>query len=109
MPARVKGQPFDISHWQHVAIGTDWPLQVDKQTLRDAYRPMARQYTASRTARDSPRDQGEVNPAPNLVGFDDYRDVPNITRGLVKRGYADEKIRGILGENFLRVFEAVCG
>lgn len=45
----------------------------------------------------------------NLVGFDDYRDFPNFTRGPVKRGFIDEQIKGILGENFLKVFEAVCG
>ena len=44
-----------------------------------------------------------------LVGFDDYRDYPNLTRGLVARGYADDDIRAILGENALRVFKAVCG
>jgi membrane dipeptidase len=43
------------------------------------------------------------------VGFDDYRDFPNVTRGLVARGHTDEQIRGILGENFLRAFRAVCG
>jgi membrane dipeptidase len=37
------------------------------------------------------------------------RDFPNLTRGLVGRGYTDEQVTGILGENFLRVFEAVCG
>ena len=31
------------------------------------------------------------------------------TRGLVSRGYSDQQIAGILGENFLRVFEVVCG
>lgn len=41
----------------------------------------------------------------NLVGFDDYRDYPNFTRGLVARGYSDEEIRKILGGNALRVFE----
>jgi len=34
-----------------------------------------------------------------LVGFDDDRDLPNITYGLAKRGY----------ENALRVFADVCG
>jgi membrane dipeptidase len=33
----------------------------------------------------------------------------NITKGLVRRGYSDEEIRKILGENFLRVFEEVWG
>ena len=41
--------------------------------------------------------------------IDDYRDLPNITRGLVGRGCSDEQIRGILGENALRVFGDVCG
>ena len=30
---------------------------------------------------------------------------PNLTRGLVKRGYSDRDIRKILGENFLRVWD----
>jgi membrane dipeptidase len=30
-----------------------------------------------------------------------------VTRGLVARGYSDEAIRKILGENWLRVFEQV--
>jgi membrane dipeptidase len=47
--------------------------------------------------------------ATTSVGFDDPRDFPNITRGLVGRRYTDQQIEGILGENFLRVFEAVCG
>ncbi len=95
--------------WQHVAIGTDWPLQLDQQTLRGAYQSMVREYTGSRNTPEPLRAQAEAASRLNLVGFDDYRDFPNITRGLVKRGYADQQIRGILGENFLRVFEAVCG
>jgi membrane dipeptidase len=50
-----------------------------------------------------------MDPTTNLIGFDDYRYFPNITRGLVSRGYNDEQIKGILGENFLQVFEDVCG
>ena len=31
--------------------------------------------------------------------------LPNLTRGLVARGYDDESIAKILGENWLRVFD----
>ncbi len=34
---------------------------------------------------------------------------PNLTRGLVARGYSDEQIGKILGGNFLRVFREVVG
>ena len=54
-----------------------------------------------------PDDMGDMTF--NLDGFDDYRDFVNITRGLVRRGLNDEQITGILGGNFLRVFEAACG
>lgn len=87
--------------WQHVAIGTDWPLQADKETLDAVLIPM--------TSEMGFRDEHNIQPTANLVGFDDYRDFPNITRGLVGRGYTDEQIAGILGGNYLRVFEAVCG
>ena len=33
----------------------------------------------------------------NLEGFDDYRDWPNITPGLVARGYSEEDIRKVIG------------
>jgi membrane dipeptidase len=86
--------------WRHVGIGTDWPLALPKTIIEAAIIPMA----------------GEIGFRPedritseNLIGFDDYRDFPNITRGLVKRGYSDEQIKGILGKNFLRIFATVCG
>lgn len=39
--------------------------------------------------------------------MDDITKVPNITRGLVSRGYSNGDIKKILGGNDLRVFEAV--
>lgn len=86
--------------WQHVGIGTDWPLTAPKWWLETLYLPMSYQMGFRPEHR-----LGE----PNLIGFDDYRDFPNITRGLVKRGYSDEQILGILGENALRVWQDVCG
>lgn len=91
----------DLVGWQHVAIGTDWPIQAPDELLRTALSPN------NHALGFRPQDQLEVTQ--RLAGFDDCRDLPNITRGLVKRGYRDEQIQGILGENALRVFTEVCG
>jgi membrane dipeptidase len=40
-------------------------------------------------------------------GLKSMTETLNVTRGLVSRGYSDEEIRKILGENFLRLFESV--
>lgn len=95
----------DLVGWQHVAIGTDWPLQIDERTRRGAFDVVLRSYQPGEKAATAPPQEPQVW----LDGFSDYRDFPNITRGLVKRGHGDEVVRGILGENFLRVFEQVCG
>jgi len=41
-------------------------------------------------------------------GIDDCSMMPNITKGLMERGYSDEDIKKILGGNFMRVFRRVC-
>ena len=85
---------------EHVGIGTDWPLQSPDWGMERLGEWL---YGLGFS-----EDDGFGAPT-TLRGFDDYRDLPNITRGLVARGYADEDILGILGGNFLRVFRAVCG
>jgi membrane dipeptidase len=87
--------------WQHVAIGTDWPIQAPDELLKLTLSPDNRALGF--------RDEDHLDVTQRLRGLDDCRDLPNITRGLVKRGYGDEEIRGILGENALRVFAQVCG
>lgn len=87
----------------HVGIGLDWPLQLPKWALENVTQP------ATTTSGLGWRKEHGLNDTQNLIGFDDYRDLPNITRGLVSRGYSDEAIRKILGENFLRVFQQVVG
>ena len=42
-------------------------------------------------------------------GLEDRSQWPNLTRGLVKRGYGERDIRKILGENFLRVWDQAAG
>jgi membrane dipeptidase len=39
----------------------------------------------------------------------DWRHFPNLTKVLVRRGYSEESIQKVLGENFLRVYKAVLG
>lgn len=84
---------------QHVAIGTDWPFPLPKSLLDAA---------VGAFARSSGFAPGDIrSPSQNLVGFDDYRDFPNVIRGLVKRGYSESDIQAIVGGNALRVFRAV--
>lgn len=44
---------------------------------------------------------------PMPVGLERHSDTPNLTRGLIARGYSDSDILKILGGNFMRVFERV--
>ena len=39
-----------------------------------------------------------------LEGFEGISGWPNLTRGLVARGYTDAEIEGVLGGNWLRLF-----
>jgi len=41
------------------------------------------------------------------TGLEDSSKLPNMTKELVARGYTDQEIKKILGENFLRVFRKV--
>jgi len=85
---------------EHVGIGTDWPMAAPKWVMVEFDRLIRSQGF---------KPEHGIVTTQNLVGFDDYRDFPNITRGLVARGYTDDQIRGMLGENFIRLFSAVCG
>ncbi len=87
--------------WQHVSLGTDWPLQLPDELHQKMIQVEAVEIGF--------RPEDRIDASDRLLGFEDYRDLPNVTRGLVKRGYSDEQIRGILGENALRVFAEVCG
>ncbi len=44
-----------------------------------------------------------------VEGLEDSSRLPNLTRGLVERGYAAATVQKILGGNFLRVLRQVCG
>ena len=42
-------------------------------------------------------------------GLENIAQLPNLTRGLIKRGYSDSEIEKILGGNFIRLFKTVIG
>jgi membrane dipeptidase len=90
--------------WQHVAIGTDSPFAGPKWAVSKMG-----EWSSTTGFRPADHHTDPVTVTHTLRGFDDYRDVINMTRGLVARRYTDEQIRGILGGNFLRVFEQVVG
>jgi membrane dipeptidase len=87
--------------WEHVSLGTDWPMQAPEDVLRATL--------GGELPELGFRPEDRVDVADRLLGLDDYRELPNVTRGLVARGWSDEQITGILGGNAMRVFEQVCG
>lgn len=44
-----------------------------------------------------------------VKGFENISELPNVTRGLIDRGWSTAEIRKVLGENWLRVYEKVWG
>ena len=57
-----------------------------------------------------PPDVYSNNPPWHMVkGFETISDLPNITKGLMQRGWSDAEIRKVLGANWLRVYGQVWG
>ncbi|HNR00768.1 MAG TPA: membrane dipeptidase, partial [Trueperaceae bacterium] len=44
-----------------------------------------------------------------IHGLKDYREFPNVTAGLLARGYSDVDAAKVIGGNWLRVLREVCG
>ncbi|MCI0389202.1 MAG: membrane dipeptidase [Acidobacteria bacterium] len=44
-----------------------------------------------------------------VKGFENIAELPNVTRGLIQRGWSTEEIRKVMGENWLRVYQKVWG
>lgn len=91
----------DMVGWQHVGIGTDWPFMMSHD-LADA-------TIGTQTAELGFRAEHGISNRRITQGYEDARDFINFTRGMMARGYTDEQIKGIIGENFLRIFASVCG
>jgi membrane dipeptidase len=83
----------------HVGIGMDrgtvGRTRERYETLQRSHPELRRGYTF------------EDYMKPPVAGLDRPVDWMNITRGLVQRGYSDQDVQKVLGENFLRVFRTV--
>lgn len=83
---------------ENVGIATDWPFQAPRDFVDQSF--------VAHSAAMGFRPEDNVTSAP-LRGIEDSRSLRNVTRGLIKRGYSDADISGILGANYLRVLDAV--
>lgn len=81
----------------HVAIGLDY-------TGRNP--PMA-EYEQLIAAGHWSRESYPPPPWHYPSGLEDASGLPNLTQRLLQRGFSGQDVRGILGENWLRVFDAV--
>ncbi len=91
----------------HIGIGTDisigtYPLHEHDPYPSPAYPVFTQRYNEHVTADTRARER-------NIEGFDDYAQIVDVAARLQERGYSDQDVHGILGENFLRVFGAVIG
>ena len=95
----------ELVGWEHVGLGTDWPAADPFALLGEDFRAGVEESLRQ----NGFRGEHAVDITATLDGFSDYRDLVNVTRGLVARGCTDAQVRGVLGGNVLRVFERVWG
>jgi membrane dipeptidase len=90
---------------EHLRAGQDWPME-DVPTIEDVLDHI--DHAVKLAGVDHVGLGADMYPrTPSPVGISGAQDYPEITRGLKKRGYTDEDIAKILGENLLRVWKAV--
>jgi len=93
----------------HVGVGTDkagpgpgtdsmieWPADMPET------RPGTFNYSGFRP-------EHRLSDDYHIVGYEDFRDWPNLTVKLAERGFNEDELRKLLGLNYLRVFRDVVG
>ena len=90
---------------EHVGFGSDFY----KFTLEDAIARNVAGGFLGRLEREPVKSEEVTDPETYELlhppGIRGAVEVPNITHGLLARGYSEDDVRGIIGGNFLRVFE----
>jgi membrane dipeptidase len=91
----------------HLNASRDWPME-DLPTLDDLLDHIDHAVKVAGVDHVAlGADMYPRNPSP--VGIRGVEDYPNITRGLMARGYSDEDVKKIMGGNLLRVWSEVTG
>jgi membrane dipeptidase len=78
---------------EHVGLGPDF-IDYCLEVMRSALKGKA-------------YDSGEIFKYPEEA--EDVTRLPNITRGMVARGYSDQDIENVLGQSMLRLIKGVLG
>ena len=82
---------------QHLGLGSDMDLDGYDDLSPDELRALRASYKDSYAFRDKI----------DIEGVDHPKRVFDLTEGLVRRGYTDAEIRGVLGDNFRRVLKEI--
>lgn len=84
---------------QHLGLGSDMDLDGYDDLPPDELGRLRASYKDSYAFREKI----------DIEGVDHPRRVFDLTEGLIRRGYSDAEIRGVLGDNFRRVLTAIWG
>ena len=95
---------IDLVGEDHVAIGSDlvatpgaYPVELSSSLRGDLFTVSGAFYGRF----------GTEKRVRKVQGIEELRDYPHITAALLARGHPPERVRKVLGENLLRVYEAV--
>ncbi len=94
----------DLVGVDHLAIGTDLYPPAHQGLVEALDRSNSYMSIGFR-----PEHRAGESRSRMIENFKDWSDWPNITSGLLSRGYSNDDVKKILGGNFLRVFEKVVG
>jgi membrane dipeptidase len=87
----------DLVGVEHLGVGSDMDLHGYDDLPQEEAERLRAAYKSSYAFRDKI----------DIEGIDHPRRMFDLTEGLLRRGYADEAVRGILGGNFARVLKEI--
>ena len=87
----------DLVGSEHLGIGSDIDLHGYDDTPAEWYKALKDGYKGSYAFRDKL----------DIEGVDHPKRMFDLTEGLIRRGYSNREIRGILGNNFKRVLSKI--